>query len=139
MAGPLPTLSKPQRPRDAVAWPLMPVPDEDGALGWPDLDASVRQSIEFILRVTPGERLMRPAFGAGLEALLHEPNTLETRARAQEAIQASLRLHEPRIILDGVAVDPSEDGRELLITLNYRLSPTGAAVRLTARAPVGGA
>ncbi|MDF2235421.1 GPW/gp25 family protein [Albimonas sp. CAU 1670] len=139
MSGPRPTLSRPVGPRPSIGWPLMPVPDETGALGWPDLDASVRQSIEMILRVTPGERLMRPAFGAGLEALIDQPNTLETRARAQAAVIEALRRHEPRILLDDVAVDPGADERELLITLSYRLRPTGTPVRLTARAPVGGA
>lgn len=139
MSGPRPTLSRPVGPRHSIGWPLMPVPDAEGALGWPSLDASVRQSIEMILRVTPGERLMRPAFGAGLEALVHQPNTLETRARAQAAILEALRRHEPRILLDAVAVDPGADERELKITLSYRLRPTGTPVTLTARAPVGGA
>ena len=54
MSGPRPTLSRPVGPRPSIGWPLLPVPDADGALGWPGLDASVRQSIEMILRVTPG-------------------------------------------------------------------------------------
>ena len=49
-----------------IGWPLLPVP-EDGVLAFPDLEDSVRQSIQVILLTRPGERLMRPQFGAGLD------------------------------------------------------------------------
>jgi uncharacterized protein len=137
MTGPVPTLSRPRLPRPEIGWPLLPVPDAEGRLGWPDLAASVRQMIEIVLRTAPGEQLMRPAFGAGLDALVHQPNTLATRARAHEAITEALKLYELRILLDAVAVDAGDDPRELLVTLSYRLRPGGAPVRLAARIPVG--
>lgn len=137
MSGPLPTLGAPALPRPEIGWPLAPVPDEDGNLRWPDLHASVRQMIEVILRTAPGEQLMRPAFGAGLDRLIHQPNTLATRARTQEAIQQALTLYEPRIILDDVSVDAGADPRILEITISYRLRATGAAARLGARVNVG--
>jgi phage baseplate assembly protein W len=137
MSGPLPTLSRVQLPRPEIGWPLLPVPDVEGRLDWPDLATSVREMIEVILRTAPGEQLMRPAFGAGFDRLIHQPNTLATRARAQEAITEGIKLYEPRILLDQVAVDPGEDPRELLVTLGYRLRPSGASMRLSARIPVG--
>ena len=137
MSGPLPTLRKPALPRPDIGWPLMPVPDDDGRLGWPDIQRSVREMIEVILRTAPGEQLMRPEFGAGLDRLVHQPNTLSVRARAQEAIQQNLAAYEPRIIVDAVAVDPGADPRELEISISYRLRQTGAAARLSARVNVG--
>ena len=80
---------------------------------------------------------MRPAFGAGLESLLHTPNTLAVRASAQEAVIDAVRRYEPRILLDRVDVEEGADPRELLVTLFYRLSLTGAPAQLTARVPVG--
>jgi uncharacterized protein len=136
-AGPVLGSTKPTLPPAEIGWPLLPVPDAAGALAWPDLDTSVRQTIEAILRTSPGERIMRPAFGAGLERLVHMPNTLETRASAQAAVEGALRLHEPRILLDRVDVDEGADPRELLIVIAYRLRPTGAPRRLEARAMVG--
>jgi len=59
-------------PRPLLGWPLFPLPDEHGRLDWPDLEASVRQSIRVILSTRPGEQLMRPEFGAGLDRLLQE-------------------------------------------------------------------
>ena len=65
-------------PRPLIGWPLFAVPDGDGRLDWPDLETSVRQQIRVILSTRPGEQLMRPEFGAGLDRLLHEPNNLGT-------------------------------------------------------------
>jgi hypothetical protein len=137
MSGPIATTGKPGLPSLGVGWPLLPVPDADGNLNWPDAANSVRQMIEVILRTAPGEQLMRPEFGAGLEAMIHEPNTLTTRARVLDAITAAISRYEPRVILDRVDVDVGPDRRELLVTVSYRLTLTGAPVQLQARVPVG--
>ena len=137
MSGPIATLQRNALPPPEIGWPLLPVPDADGALRWPDLETSVREMIEVILRTAPGEQLMRPAFGAGLDRLIHQPNTLTVRARAQEAIIGGLRVYEQRIILDRVDVDSGDSERELLVTISYRLRPSGDPARISARIPVG--
>lgn len=71
---------------------------------YPTLERSVRDQIRIILSTRPGEQLMRPEFGAGLEEFLHEPNTLETRRRIRDRIQESLQAFEPRILLDAIEV-----------------------------------
>jgi Bacteriophage baseplate protein W len=137
MSGPVLATTRPVLPTVATGWPLLPVPDEEGRLLWPDPETSIRQMIEVILRTAPGEQLMRPRFGAGLEGLIHQPNTLTTRAEAHDAIVAAVRLYEPRVLLDRVDVDPGRDPRELVVTLAYRLVLTGAAAQIVARVPVG--
>src|SRR5690349_19553882 len=92
----------PSPPR--IGWPLLPVPDGDGRLRYPGLDESVRQSLEIVLRTRPGEQLLRPEYGAGLEDLLHEPNTLTTRRRVRDLVTESLNQWERRILLDRVEV-----------------------------------
>ena len=138
MSGPIATTERRTPPRLGVGWPLLPVPDAEGRLNWPEPARSVRETIEALLRTTPGERLMRPLLGAGLEALLHQPNTLETRARAHDAITATLRIHERRILLDRVEVDQGTGPGELLVTISYRLTLTGEPARIVATIPVGG-
>jgi hypothetical protein len=137
MSGPLLTTAKPVLPQVARGWPLLPVPDADGRLGWPDPAESVRQMIWVILSTAPGEQLMRPRFGAGTAAMLHAPNDLTTRAQMHDAIVAALELHEPRIVADRVDVDPAPDPREVLVTIAYRLVLTGEARSLQARVPLG--
>ena len=139
MAGPVLSSSRAAPARPPICWPLLPVPDADGRLRFPDLETSVRQRIEAVLRTSPGEQLMRPAFGGGLERLIHQPNTVEVRARTQEALVQIVSAYEPRILLDRVEVKAGDEPRELLVTIAYRIRATGAAGAVSARVPVGAA
>lgn len=131
--------SRPALPALAVGWPLLPRPDAEGALQWPTGSASVRQMVEVILRTAPGEQLMHPEFGAGIERLVHEPNTLATRARVQERITAALERWEPRIILDRIDVDLGPDPSEISVIIAYRHQLTGESAQLAVSVPIGGA
>lgn len=137
MSGPILTTANGTVFRSPICWPLLPVPDGDGRIAFPDLETSIRQRIESVLRTSPGEQLMRPEFGAGLELLIHQPNTSEVRARTEESVTQHLRAFEPRITIDGVHVAPGEDLRELIVSIAYRIRSTGVAGRISARVPVG--
>jgi len=115
-------------PPPRIGWPLLPVPGADGRLSYPSLDESVRQSLEILLRTRPGEQLLRSDFGAGLENLLHEPNTLTTRRRIRDLVTDSLNLWETRILLDRVEVwEVPDRPAEVRVEIAYRLRRTGAA------------
>jgi uncharacterized protein len=139
MSGPVLSSTKPQPVTLPIGWPLFAVPEADGRLRWPDLATSVKQRIEAILRTAPGEQLMQPEFGAGLEKLLHQPNTNQLRTALQAQLSAVLPAWEPRMLLDNLSVDSSRDGRELVIAIAYRLRNTGAPAQLSVSVPVGGA
>ena len=87
----------------------------------------VRQSIEQILDTEPGERIMLPGFGCGLQRYLMEPNTLTTRTAMQHDVEAALSRWEPRIAVTNVAVTPDEDPSLVWIAIAY--------VRLSDRRP----
>ena len=111
-----------------IGWPLLPLPDANGQLNYPTLEQSVRQQIQVILRTRPGEQLMRPDFGAGLENYLHEPNTLVTRRRLHDLLAESLDRWEPRILVDRIEVNEVADQpAQIRIQLGYRLRRTGQA------------
>lgn len=110
-----------------IGWPLLPLPDAHGRLAYPSLERSVRESIEVILRTRPGEQLMRPEFGAGLESLLHEPNTLTTRRRIHDLVRDGIAKWEDRVILDRVDVwEVPEEPAAVRVEVAYRLKRTGA-------------
>jgi phage baseplate assembly protein W len=120
-------MTVPLRPPTAVGWPLLPVPDAAGRLVWPDAATSVRQTIQAILRTRPGEQLMRPRFGGGLEEFVHEQNTLVTRRRIRNAIVDALAKWEPRIDVDRVEVwEMPERPTEVRVEIAYRLHRSGA-------------
>ena len=58
--------------------------------------------VRIILGTEPGERVMRPDFGAGLRGLVFEPINTTTMALVQYRVQNALVLWEPRI--DSVTV-----------------------------------
>ena len=139
MSGPILTSSRGAHIRPPLCWPLLPLPDESGRLNFPDLEASVRQRIEAVLRTSPGEQLMRPYFGAGLELAIHRPNNAGVRAELQQDIAAHVRAFEPRIVLDQVEVATGDDPSLLIVTLAYRIRQIGVATAMTVSVPVGGA
>lgn len=113
--------------RPLIGWPLLPLPDAHGELAWPDLAKSVRDGLRVILATRPGEQLMRPEFGAGLDRLLQEPDTLATRRQMRDLVQAALPRWERRLLLDAVEVW-AVDGQPgfVRVEIAYRLARTGA-------------
>ena len=90
----------------------------------------VQQAIRIILGTAPGERVMRPDFGAGLKALVFEPLNATTIALVKHAVQQALTEWEPRI--DQVTVDVTADpprGR-LEIEIHYRIRATNVFYNL---------
>jgi uncharacterized protein len=122
----------------SIGWPLLPLPDEHGRLAYPDLAESVRQTIRAILATRPGEQLMRPDFGAGLESLLHEPNSIATRRRIRDLVQSALGRWERRIVLDRVEVwEVADEPTHVRIEIAYRLARTGEPGALAATMQLG--
>lgn len=120
------------RRRLPLSWPLLTVPDGEGALRFPrSLDQSVQERIQVVLSVRPGELMFHPEFGAGLDELLQEPNTLELRREIHDRIVESLRRWEPRIDVEGVDVEPVERrSTQVRVRIHYRLRRTGAPASL---------
>jgi phage baseplate assembly protein W len=116
--------------RDPIAWPLLPYP-QDGRLSYTTLEQSVRDSIQIILSTRPGEQLMRPLFGAGLQNFLNEGNTVAIRRQIQSAITDSLNLYETRITVDSVDVEtwPSAPS-QIHVQIHYRLVRTNSPQQL---------
>jgi phage baseplate assembly protein W len=118
--------------RAPIGWPLLPVPDAAGQLHFPtSLDVSVRQRIRVILSVRPGELMFHPEFGAGLDELIHQPNTLKLRRDIVERITENLARWEPRIVVDRVDVE-DVDGypTHLRVNIAYHLRRTGRAQQI---------
>lgn len=110
-----------------TGWPLLPLPDADGALTWPDPARSVRDTLRAILSTRPGEQLMRPDFGGGLDRFLHAPNTVTTRRQMRDMVQQAITRWERRIMLDAVEVwEVPDQPASLRVEIQYRLARNGA-------------
>lgn len=88
-------------------------------------EEDVRQGIMIILGTNPGERLMRPDFGAGLTDFSFEPISTTTLSLVRTRVFNSLTNWEPRIDVERVRVsyDPAVHGK-MLIEIAYRVRAT---------------
>lgn len=64
--------------------------DASGRTATTDRDDHVRDLVEQVLLTSPGERLMRPDFGAGLLAMVFEPGGPEVATTLQHLAQGAL-------------------------------------------------
>ena len=112
---------------DDRTWPLEG-PADDGSLSWSTGETSIRESLVNLVLTRPGERLMRPQFGAGVTRFIHQPNNETTRGLlVGEATRVAQR-GEPRIAVAAVeAVTDPDDPTRVVLTLRYRrLGDSGA-------------
>lgn len=108
-----------------VGWAFPLGFDAAGGVALAELEEDVRQSIRIILGTTPGERVMRPDFGAGLDDFLFEPASATTRERVRARVETALIDWEPRIDLVEIKVAVAGKLRNRLdIDVRYRVRAT---------------
>jgi uncharacterized protein len=81
-------------------------------------DDHIRDLIEEVLFTAPGERVMRPDFGAGLLALVFEPNSTTLAATTQMLAQAALHQHLSHLIAVQ-SVEVATDDATLRVEVRY--------------------
>jgi phage baseplate assembly protein W len=112
-----------------VGWAFPPrLVDGDVALAAYDDD--VRQAVWLLLSTEPGERVMRPTYGAGLRVLAFEPLTTTTAALVRHRVETALVRWEPRIDLVDVSVTAAPAAARLDIAVSYRVRTTNTAANL---------
>jgi uncharacterized protein len=86
----------------------------------------IRDLIEQVLFTSPGERVMRPDFGAGLLALVFEPNSTTLAATTQFLIQSGLQQHLSDLIAVNAVTVENVDAA-LQVTVRYVVLAEGTA------------
>jgi phage baseplate assembly protein W len=85
-------------------------------------ERSLRESIWNILLTRPGERILRPEFGAGIGRFIHQPNDETTRALVADAVSRAVERWEPRVQLERVeVVREANRPTELAVSVHYRM------------------
>ena len=114
-----------------IGWAFPPGVEADGSTAEAVYEEDVRQAICIILGTNPGERVMRPDFGAGLKAFVFEPVNTNTTARIRNRVQESLVTWERRIDVETVKITPDRaEPFRLLIEVIYRVRATNAVHNL---------
>ena len=85
----------------------------------------VREAICIILGTNRGERVMRPAFGAGLRDFVFAPVTTTTMERIRTRVEEALIDWEHRIDVEEVKVEAATSLRNQIdILIRYRVRAT---------------
>ena len=101
-----------------LRFPLQP--DPRGRLAASTDERKIEESIWLILSTAPGERVMMPGFGCGLQELVFEPNSPLAESAVAIEVQQALVRWEPRVDVIDVQVDAPEPNL-MLIRVHYRV------------------
>jgi phage baseplate assembly protein W len=110
-----------------IGWkfPLQVTPG--GRIAGARYEQRVEESIFLILSTAPGERLMLPDFGCGMQDLVFAPNNESTISEVIHHVHQALSQQEPRIdVLDVNAESAPEQPNLLLIRIDYRIRANNA-------------
>lgn len=112
------------------AFPIRLAPDGT-MLRTADGDEAIRDSIWTILSTSPGERVMRPRFGCGIEDHVFDVNDVATAGSIADAVREALTTWEPRIDVLGVRAlpDPADRNR-LLVEVDYQVRSSNSRLNL---------
>lgn len=95
-------------------------PQREGVAETTELDQHLRDKILAVLFTAPGERVMNPRFGAGLNRSVFENLSPLSRSAVEFRIRESLgRDIGPEMILEDVEVTFDGPGGAILINIDY--------------------
>jgi uncharacterized protein len=110
--------------------------DGQGRTASTDAAGHIRDLIEQVLFTAPGERVMRPDFGAGLLTLVFEPNSSTLAATTQFLVQSALQQHLADVIaVQGVSVTAQD--ATLLVDVAYAVLADGSTQQARFSLPGG--
>lgn len=96
-------------------------------------DDHIRDLIEQVLFTSPGERVMRPDFGAGLLDLIFEPNSATLAATTQMLIHSALQLNLSHLIaVQGVDVENDDAALRIVVRYVVLIDRTAASATFIA-------
>ena len=88
-------------------------------------EEDIRQSLLIVLATDPGERVMRPAFGAGIKQQIYENIDETTITILKDAIKRAILFFEPRVVVEAIVADTTlaMEGR-LNFSIDYTIITT---------------
>ncbi len=88
-------------------------------------DQDIQQSLRILFLTLPGERMMQPAYGCSLNALVFDAISESTVTEIKDAIDRAVLFFETRITLNDIAVNTDDvyDG-VVRVTLDYTIRST---------------
>lgn len=90
-------------------------------------ETDIQSSIEILLSTRLGERVMQPTYGCNLDDMVYESMNLTMLTYLKDLISNAILYHEPRIDLEKLDIDTSNQNEGLLlIVLHYKIRTTNS-------------
>lgn len=93
-------------------------------------EEDVRQSLMILLSTTLGERLLRPDYGCDLHNFLFEPLDRTSVATVFDVVKRAILLHEPRVRMDDLRMETSQEDGRLDLEVVYTIRSTNTRSNL---------
>ncbi len=93
-------------------------------------ESDILQSVEIILSTRPAERLMQPNFGCELNQFLFEEMSQSLITGIRGVVSDALLYYEPRIDVEEINVEESQQEGLLLISITYTVRATNSRYNL---------
>jgi phage baseplate assembly protein W len=104
---------------------------KSGTVGMVAGEEDIDESLRILIATLPKERVMQPAYGCGLKALVFENITESTLTLVKDAIQRAVLFFEPRIDLEDIEINEEQAyGGVLYIKLHYTVRTTNSRSNL---------
>jgi hypothetical protein len=88
-------------------------------------EEDIKESLWILLATTPGERVMEPDYGCGINAMMFESIDLSSKTRIKSLVEKAILFYEPRVDLQEVNVLTDDYLQGLLkIELTYTIIAT---------------
>lgn len=90
-------------------------------------EADIQSSLEILLSTKLGERVMQPTYGCNMDSLVFEAMNLTLLTYLKDLVENAILYHEPRIELDDVVIDTTNQNEGmLLIGIHYFVRTTNS-------------
>ncbi|MDG2420498.1 MAG: GPW/gp25 family protein [Gammaproteobacteria bacterium] len=96
--------------------------DEVLQLQMVSLEEDIRESLAILLATLPGERVMQPSFGCGLNALVFDNVSQSSITKITDLVERAILFFETRITLENLEVLVDDESKGLIqIHLDYTI------------------
>ena len=82
---------------------------------------AVARSLRNLVFTDQGERFFAPETGGDVKALLFDNMDSLTASDIEENIEQTIRLQEPRVLLEQVTAKPNFDNNEVEVRIQYKI------------------
>jgi uncharacterized protein len=114
-----------------TGWAFPPGFSRGGQVDMVSDERDIHESLLILMATRPGERVMHPRYGCGIQAMVFENVSESVRTEIQAMVLRAIDACEPRVTVELISVHPDpDDDTVLMIEILYRVRATNTVHNL---------